>query len=100
MLAVGGAGALLLAPRLAGFDPTAHVYPATVWVLAGWAALHVAVGALMLAYCLARRAAGRMDARHDIDLRNVALYWHFAAITVAVTVAVLAGFPLVGGGGL
>ena len=74
------------------------MYPATVWVLSGWAAAHVAAGVLMQAYCLARRAAGRMDARHDIDIRNVALYWHFVAITVVVTVAVLAGFPFVGGG--
>jgi len=26
---------------------------------------------------------------------NVALYWHFLALTVAVTVAVIAGFPAV-----
>ena len=98
VLAIGCAATLLWAPRAAGFDPTAHVYPATVWVLSGWAAAHVAAGVLMQAYCLARRAAGRMDARHDIDIRNVALYWHFVAITVVVTVAVLAGFPFVGGG--
>ena len=27
----------------------------------------------------------RMTARHDIDIANVALYWHFAALTAAVT---------------
>jgi cytochrome c oxidase subunit I+III len=36
-----------------------------------------------------------MTARYDIDLCNVTLYWHFSAITVVVTVAVIAGFPLV-----
>jgi cytochrome c oxidase subunit I+III len=35
-----------------------------------------------------------MDARHDIDITNVALYWHFVALTVAVTVVVITGFPL------
>jgi cytochrome c oxidase subunit I+III len=50
---------------------------------------------VMQAYCMARRLAGRMTARHDIDITNVALYWHFNALTAAVTVAVVAGFPQV-----
>ncbi len=50
---------------------------------------------MMQLYCVARRLAGRMDAHHDIDISNVALYWHFTAITIAITVAVIAGFPLV-----
>jgi cytochrome c oxidase subunit I+III len=48
----------------------------------------------MQLYCAARRLAGRMSARHDIDIANVALYWHFAALTAVMTVAVIAGFPL------
>ena len=51
-----------------GLDPTSHVYPATVWLLVIWTAFHVAVGILMQLYCLARRVAGRMTARHDIDI--------------------------------
>jgi cytochrome c oxidase subunit I+III len=39
--------------------------------------------------------AKRMTARYDIDICNVALYWHFTAFTAVVTVAVIAGFPLV-----
>lgn len=97
VLSTVAVGALLGAPRTAEMDPTAHVYPATVWLLSGWAAFHVAVGVLMQLYCLARRATGRMTARYDIDIHNVALYWHFVAITIGVTVAVLAGFPLVSG---
>ena len=31
----------------------------------------------------------------DIDIRNVVLYWHFALIMTLVTVATVAGFPLV-----
>ena len=49
----------------------------------------------MQLYCVARRLAGRMTARYDIDIQNVALYWHFTALTVAIAVAVIAGFPLV-----
>jgi hypothetical protein len=46
-------------------------------------------------YCIARRVAGRMTAKYDIDIRNVALFWHFVALTTAITVGVIAGFPLV-----
>jgi cytochrome c oxidase subunit I+III len=88
-----GAIALVRGPLAAGLDPTAHVYPAIVWVLVGWAAGHVALGVVMQLYCIARRGAGRMNARHDIDIQNVALYWHFVAITTAVALAVVAGFP-------
>jgi cytochrome c oxidase subunit I+III len=89
-----GAAALLAGPWQTGMDPTSHVYPATVWLLMIWTALHVAVGVIMQLYCLARRWAGRMTAQCDIDIRNVVLYWHFLAFTAAVTVAVCAGFPL------
>lgn len=94
-LALAGGAALLAGPWSTGMDPATHVYPAIVWVLVSWTALHAALGALMLLYATARRAAGRMTARRDIDIANVSLYWHFAALTVVVTVAVVAGFPMV-----
>jgi cytochrome c oxidase subunit I+III len=94
-LAAAGGAALVAGPWLTGLDPTSHVYPATVWMLAIWTAFQVAVGILMQLYCLARRLAGRMTARHDLDIQNVALYWHFTALTAVVTAAVIAGFPLV-----
>ena len=72
-----------------------HVYPATLWVIAIWNAVHLAVGAVMQLYCIARRAAGRLSAEHDIDISNVTLYWHFMAVMIAITVAVIAGFPLI-----
>jgi cytochrome c oxidase subunit I+III len=95
VLACGGAGALVAGSWLTNLDPATHVYPSTVWVLVCWSAVHLLVGAIMQLYCLARRLAGRMTARHDIDIANVTLYWHFAALTTAVTVAVIALFPLV-----
>lgn len=94
-LALGGGVALIIGPWLTGLNPTRHVYPATVWILVIWAAAHVVVGVIMQGYCIARRLAGRMTARYDIDISNVTLYWHFVAVTVAITVAVIAGFPLV-----
>jgi cytochrome c oxidase subunit I+III len=94
VLAVTGGGAFLAGPWLSGLDPTRHVYPAIVWVLAIWTAAHAALGMIMQLYCMARRLAGRMTARYDIDITNIVLYWHFTAITSVVTVAVIAGFPL------
>jgi cytochrome c oxidase subunit I+III len=95
VLAVAGGGALLAGPWLSGLDPASHVYPAMVWMLVVWTVIHIAAGLIMQLYCVARRLAGRMTARHDIDINNVALYWHFNAIMVVLTVAVIAGFPLV-----
>ena len=94
-LAVAGGAALLAGPWLTGLDPKSHVYPAMVWLLVIWTAGHAVVGLIMQLYCVARRLAGRMTARYDIDISNVALYWHFTALTVVITVAVIAGFPLV-----
>ena len=62
-----------------------------------WSAGHLGLGVLMNGYCFARRLAGRMTAVYDIDIGNVTLYWHFAALTTLITVAVIAGFPLVAG---
>ncbi len=93
-LAALGSIALVQALTRAGLDPKGHVYPAIVWVLVAWTVLHVALGAVMQLYCVARRIAGRLTAEHDIDTSNVALYWHFAAGTAAITVAVIVGFPL------
>ncbi len=91
--AVGACALFFIAPAKAGMDPTAHVYMAMVWLLCGWAGVHAALGAVMQLYCAARRVFGRMDPVHDMDIVNVTLYWHFALLTVAVTVAVVAGFP-------
>ncbi len=94
-VAAAGAAALMAGPWTSGLDPVSHVYPAIVWILVVWTAVHVAVGILMQLYCVARSLAGRLTPRHDIDLANVSLYWHFLAVTAVITVAVIAGFPLV-----
>jgi cytochrome c oxidase subunit I+III len=90
---LAGAYSMWAGPHFSGLDPTTNVYPATVWVLVLWCLIHLSIGLIMQLYCLARRAAGRMTAVHDIDIRNVALFWHFMLITIGVTVAVIAGFP-------
>jgi cytochrome c oxidase subunit I+III len=95
LMSSGSAAALIAAPMITGLDPQRHVYDATVWVIVIWTAVHLALGAVMQLYCLARRWARRMDATHDIDISNVGLYWHFAAATCVLAVAVIAGFPLI-----
>jgi len=95
VFAIAGGLALLAGPWLTGLDPASHVYPATVWILVIWTASQTLVGVIMQLYCIARRIAGRMTARYDIDICNVALYWHFTVLTAVITVAVIAGFPLV-----
>jgi cytochrome c oxidase subunit I+III len=94
VLALLGTSALVGGPWVTKLDPSADVYAATVWVLVIWTGLQVAIGVVMQLYCVARRAAGRLTSRYDIDIANVVLYWHFTGITVAITVAVIAGFPL------
>jgi cytochrome c oxidase subunit I+III len=90
-----GGAALLAGPWANGLDPTAHVYPAIVWILLIWATLHVGAGIIMQLYCVARSLAGRLTPAHDIDIWNVTLFWHFVAATALITVAVVALFPMV-----
>jgi cytochrome c oxidase subunit I+III len=91
----GGAAALVWAPIVTNLDPTAHAYQATVWILIAWVLLHLITGVIMVLFSLVSRAAGRMTATHDIDICNTVLFWHFTAFTAVITVAVIAGFPLV-----
>jgi cytochrome c oxidase subunit I+III len=95
VFSAGGAVALIAGPWRSGLDPAAHVYPAIVWALVLWTVIHAAVGIIMQLYCVARRIAGRMSAEHDIDIANVTLFWHFVATMTAITVAIIAFFPLV-----
>lgn len=94
LLTIAGGVALVAGPWTTELDPTSHVYPAIVWILVIWTAGHAAVGFIMQAYCIARRAAGKMTSRYDADICNVTLYWHFLALTAVITVATIAGFPL------
>ncbi len=93
LAALASIGGLLAHPYLAGLDPTAHVYASLIWLLAIWSAVQTAIGIVMLIYCVARRAAGRMTGAYDMDIVNVGLYWHFTMATNAITLAVNAGFP-------
>jgi cytochrome c oxidase subunit I+III len=95
ILSILGCAAALAGPYTNAMDPAAHVYPAMVWILVIWTAVHGAVGILMQLYCLARSLAGRLTAEHDMELHNVTLYWHFMLITALVTFSVVGLFPKV-----
>src|SRR3546814_3558163 len=60
----------LAGPYAYEMDPTAHVYPAIVWVVILWTVAHAAVGIIMQLYCLARSLAGRMTGEYDQDIRR------------------------------
>jgi len=94
VLALASGAALLAAPYIDGLDPRLHAYPAIVWILVLWTVAHIGIGVVMLGYCLARSLAGRLTPRYDIDICNVALYWHFAAINGALAPMLVALFPL------
>ncbi len=47
----------------------------------------------MQLFCLAGSLSGRLTPRHDADIWNVELYWHFMAFTAAATALCLALFP-------
>jgi cytochrome c oxidase subunit I+III len=66
-----------------------------VWILLIWTTLHVGAGIIMQLYCVAGSLAGRLTPVFDIDIRNVALFWHFLAATTVITAAVVALFPMV-----
>jgi len=94
LAALAGCVAILVGPWISGMDPKVHVYPAIVWLLAIWTAIHTLVGVIMQLYCAARRSARRMTAKYDIDICNTALYWHFLVITAVGAVAAIGIFPL------
>ena len=91
LCAAAAATAAWLAVR--DLDPVSHVYPAILWALMVWLVVHLCAGIIMQCYCLAGSLFGKVTPRHDADLRNVTLYWHFVALKVLVTAALLGLVP-------
>jgi len=95
VLSIAASAAALAGPWTSDMDPTVHVYPAIVWILVIWTAVHGVLGVIMQSYCLARSLAGRLTPRYDTELHNIALYWHFMLVTALVALSVVGLFPLV-----
>ena len=71
-----------------GADPTIHAYGATIWGLLAWQALHVLLIMTMTAYCLARLAAGKLDATRRATFDNIWLVWMYTAAQGLLTLMV------------
>ncbi|HME96222.1 MAG TPA: cytochrome ubiquinol oxidase subunit I, partial [Methylomirabilota bacterium] len=78
-----------------GVDSTRHAYGAAVWTLLGYMALHVAVGAGMALWCLARLAFGMLDSWRSLTLHICLLWWRLTAAATVMVLALVAGFPRV-----
>jgi cytochrome c oxidase subunit I+III len=76
-----------------GLDPTAHGYGASIWALLGWVAFHVALGAGMALWCLARLGLGMIDSWRCLTLRVCLLWWRFTLAFAAVALLLIVGFP-------
>jgi cytochrome c oxidase subunit I+III len=76
-----------------GIDPTGHSYGAAVWTLLGYMALHVAIGAAMALWCLARLALGMIDSWRCLTLQVCLLWWRLTAPAAVLTLILVAGFP-------
>jgi cytochrome c oxidase subunit I+III len=76
-----------------GIDPTRHGYGAAVWTLVGYMGLHVAAGAGMALWCLARIAFGLIDSWRCPTLRICLLWWRLTAAATVLVLALVAGFP-------
>lgn len=72
-------------------DPTTHAFAAVVWACLIYAALHAFIGMVIAGFTLAHAAAGYVSAARALDLRILASWWLYTAITgltiVALTLA-------------
>jgi len=80
-------------PGRLGIDPTRHAYGASVWMLLGWAGLHLGIVGVMAARCVARLALGMLDSWRCVTLRVCLLWWRYITAATALILALVAGFP-------
>ena len=66
--------------RLAGLDPTAQAWSASVAAILGYQGLHVVTLMLIAAYLYARSRCGLLTLRSRATLDNCALLWHYTTL--------------------
>jgi cytochrome c oxidase subunit I+III len=76
-----------------GVEPSANAYGAALWTVLGNVAVHVAIGAVMAVWCLARLSLGMLDAWRCMTLRICLVWWWFTLGLGLVTLLLAAGFP-------
>ena len=77
----------------AGLQPKANAWSATVMTLVGYQGVHVVVITLMAAYLIGRFASGRLRPNARATLDNTVLFWQYAAVQGALTVAAVQALP-------
>ncbi|GGM12884.1 cytochrome ubiquinol oxidase subunit I [Pseudooceanicola nanhaiensis] len=83
-----GAGATLILARAP--DPTAHAYDATIWVLMGYALVHVLIALLMTGVLSMRRLASHPAVTTTGAARIVRLWSDYAVAVALITFAAAA----------
>jgi cytochrome c oxidase subunit I+III len=94
MACVAGASVLDIGGHLqAGLDPRAQGWSASVGMLLGYQAFHVAVLALMGGYVLARSWTGRLQPAARATLDNTGLMWHCVTVQGIIAAAAVQLVP-------
>jgi cytochrome c oxidase subunit I+III len=66
--------------QLAGLDPTAHAWGATIAAMLAYQGLHAVVLVILALYLCARSWSGRLTAASRASLDNCALIWHYTTL--------------------
>ena len=77
---------------LAGLDPTANAWAATIAAMLSYQGLHAVVLTILAFYLAARSWSGRLTTVNRATLDNCALVWHYATlqgVCIAVVLQVL-----------
>ncbi|HEX7984362.1 MAG TPA: cytochrome c oxidase subunit I [Duganella sp.] len=90
---LGAFAADLRGQVLAGLDPTAHAWGATVAAMLAYQGLHVVLLFILACYLLARSWTGRLTPPGRATLDNCALVWHYATLQGLCIAAVLRWLP-------
>ena len=77
---LGAFAADLRGQVLAGLDPTAHAWGATVAAMLAYQGLHAVLLFILACYLLARSWTGRLTSPGRATLDNCALVWHYATL--------------------
>ena len=78
---------------LAGLDPTANAWAATIAAMLSYQGLHAVVLTILAVYLVARSWTGRLSAVNRATLDNCALVWHYATLQGVIIAVVLQVLP-------
>ena len=90
----GSLAAMLAGHRLAGLDPTAQAWSATVSALLFYQAFHAVVLLLMGGYVCVRSWSGKLRPAARATLDNTALLWHCVTVQGLVATGLVHLLPL------